>query len=408
VVASTVGPPAALALVRQRSFGPYFAGNALSASGTWFQNLAGALLVYRLTHSAFLLGVLNFVQFAPVLLLAPWAGSAADRHDRRRLLFVAQTTAAALAVLLAALAWAGLARAWVVIVIALALGVTSAASIPSQQALVASLVEPRELPTAVALNSMTYNIARAAGPVAAAASVEYLGIPASFLLNAGSYLVFVAALAVTRPRPQEKAPRESSRLREALPLLREDPRLLAFLIVVAAVGFASDPVNTLAPAFAHEFGYQDTVAGFIIGAFGAGAVTAALVVAGRVAGSRRRMAGTLSLLGLGVVAFSLSPCLALGFVFLFLAGFGYLASNTSATTRLQLGVSEAQRGRIMALWGVAFLGLRPIASLADGAIAAAAGVRVAGVILALPALGGAALLAAVSARRRLSEAEEPG
>jgi MFS family permease len=167
-------------------------------------------------------------------------------------------------------------------------------------------------------------------------------------------------------------------------------------------------VNTLAPAFAHEFGYQDTVAGFIIGAFGAGAVTAALVVAGRVAGSRRRMAGTLSLLGLGVVAFSLSPCLALGFVFLFLAGFGYLASNTSATTRLQLGVSEAQRGRIMALWGVAFLGLRPIASLADGAIAAAAGVRVAGVILALPALGGAALLAAVSARRRLSEAEEPG
>jgi MFS family permease len=407
-VASTVGPPAALALVRQRSFGPYFAGNALSASGTWFQNLAGALLVYRLTHSAFLLGVLNFCQFAPVLLLAPWAGSAADRHDRRRLLFVAQTTAAVLAVLLAGLAWVGLARAWVVIVFALALGVTSAASIPSQQALVASLVEPHELPTAVALNSMTYNIARAAGPVAAAASVEYLGIPASFLLNAGSYLVFVAALVITRPRPQEKAPRESSRLRDALPLLREDPRLLAFLIVVAAVGFASDPVNTLAPAFAHEFGHRDTIAGFIIGAFGAGAVTAALVVAGRVAGSRRRMAGTLSLLGLGVVAFSLSPWLSLGFLFLFVAGLGYLASNTSATTRLQLGVSEAQRGRIMALWGVAFLGLRPIASIADGAIASAAGVRAAGVILALPALAGAAVLVAISARQAPSQAEEPG
>ena len=407
-MASTVGPPAALALVRQRSFGPYFAGNALSVSGTWFQNLAGALLVYRLTHSAFLLGVLNFCQFAPVLLLAPWAGSAADRHDRRGLLFVAQTSAAVLAVLLAALAWAGLARAWVVIVFALALGVTSAVSIPSQQALVASLVEPHELPTAVALNSMTYNIARAAGPVAAAASVEYLGIPASFLLNAASYLVFVAALAIMRPRLQEKAPRESSRLRDALPLLREDPRLLAFLIVVAAVGFASDPVNTLAPAFAHEFGHRDTIAGFIIGAFGAGAVTAALVVAGRVAGSRRRMAGTLALLGLGVVAFSLSPWLPLGFVFLFAAGLGYLASNTSATTRLQLGVTEAQRGRIMALWGVAFLGLRPIASIADGAIASAAGVRAAGVILALPALAGAAVLVAASARRAPSRAEEPG
>ena len=304
---ASVGPTAVLALLRQRSFGPYFAGNALSASGTWFQNLAAALLVYRLTHSALLLGVLNFCQFAPVLVLAPWAGSAADRYDRRRLLFVAQTTAAALALLLAALAWAGLARAWVVIVVALALGVTSAASIPAQQALLASLVEPPELPTAVALNSMTYNIARAAGPVAAAASVEYLGIPASFVLNAASYLVFVAALVIVRPRPQETAPRESSRLRDALPLLRADPRLLGFLSVVAAVGFASDPVNTLAPAFAHEFGHRDTVAGFIIGAFGAGAVTAAFVVAGRVSGSRRRMAVTLSLLGLGIVAFAISP-----------------------------------------------------------------------------------------------------
>jgi MFS family permease len=394
-VASTVGPAAVLALVRQRNFGPYFAGNALSASGTWFQNLAGGLLVYRLTHSAFLLGVLNFCQFAPVLLLAPWAGSAADRYDRRRLLFAAQSGASLLAATLAVLAWAGLAEAWVVIVFALGLGVTSAISIPPQQALLASLVEPRELPTAVALNSMTYNIARAAGPVAAAASVEYLGIPASFLLNACSYLVLVAALVVIRPRPQELA-EGPSRLRDSFRLLREDPRLLAFLVVIAAVGFASDPVNTLAPAFAHAFGHRDTAAGFIIGAFGAGAVTAALVVAGRVAGSRRRMAATLALLALGVIAFSLSPWLSLGFVFLFLAGIGYLASNTSATTRLQLGVGESERGRIMALWGVAFLGLRPLASLIDGAIAATFGVRVAGVVLALPALAGAAVILAVS------------
>src|SRR5213596_1704049 len=119
---SSTGPAAAFALVRQRNFGPYFAGNALSASGGWFQNLAGALLVYRLTHSAFLLGVLNFSQFIPVLLLAPWAGSAADRYDRRRLLFGTQSGAAVLAAVLAVLAWSGLARAWVVIVVALGLG----------------------------------------------------------------------------------------------------------------------------------------------------------------------------------------------------------------------------------------------------------------------------------------------
>src|SRR5439155_7694629 len=213
------------------------------------------------------------------------------------------------------------------------------------------------------------------------------------------YLVFVAALLVIRPRAQEPV-REGSRLRDSFKVLRADPRLLAFLIVVAAVGFASDPVNTLAPAFAHEFGRRDTVAGFIIGAFGAGAVTAAIVVAGRVAGSRRRMALTLVLLGGGVIAFALSPWLPLGFALLFVGGFGYLASNTSATTRLQLGVSEAQRGRIMALRGVAFLGLRPIASLADGAIAAVAGVRVAGVVLALPALAGAIALFLVGRRER--------
>jgi MFS family permease len=247
---------------------------------------------------------------------------------------------------------------------------------------------------------MTYNLARAIGPVLGAASVEYLGIPASFLLNSLSYLVFVGALVAIRPRAQETAARENSSLRDALGLLRADPRLLAFLVVVAAVGFGSDPVNTLAPAFAHGFGRRDTVAGFIIGAFGAGYVTAALFFAGRVAGSRRRMAVTLALLAGGVIGFALSPWLPLGFVLLFVAGFGYLASNTSATTRLQLGVSEAQRGRMMALWGVAFLGLRPLASLADGAIAAAAGVRAAGVILALPAFLGALLLVLLRYRER--------
>jgi MFS family permease len=145
-------------------------------------------------------------------------------------------------------------------------------------------------------------------------------------------------------------------------------------------------VNTEAPAFANAFGHPDTWAGFIIGAFGAGAVSAAFLVAGRVAGSRRRMALTLGALGLGVGLFSITPWLPLAFVFLVLGGFGYLSSNAAATTRLQLGVPPSQRGRIMALWSVAFLGLRPVASLTDGAIAGTVGVRAAGVVLALPAL----------------------
>jgi MFS family permease len=393
------GPRAVWRIVRRRDFGPYFLGNALSATGTWFQNLAAALLIYRLTHSALLLGVLNFSQFIPILVLTPWAGSLADRLDRRKLLLVFQSLAVLLAAGLAALAWAGLATTGVVIADTLCLGVVSAFSAPAQQALIVSLVRRDEVPTAVALNSMTFNLARALGPVGAALSVHYLGIPASFGVNAVSYGVFIVALVVVRPRTQERASRAESRVRDSFKLLRQRPQLAAFLLIVAIVGFASDPVNTLSPAFAHAYGRPDTWAGLIVGAFGAGAVTAALVVAGRVAGSRWRMATTLFLLGAGVAAFSVCPWLVLGFVLLFVGGFGYLASNTSATTRLQLGVAEQQRGRIMALWSLAFLGLRPFASLLDGAIAHTWGVRVAGVVLAIPALL-AALAVTVSALRQ--------
>jgi len=233
---------------------------------------------------------------------------------------------------------------------------------------------------------MTFNLARAVGPATAAVAVEYLGIPAAFGLNAASYLLFVGALLLIGPQPQELADRSVGHMRASLDILRRRPQLVVFLLIVAAVGFASDPVNTLAPAWAHAFGRKDTVAGYIIGAFGAGAVTAGFVVAGRVGGTRRRMFSTLLLLGGGMVVFALTPWLPLALPVLFVAGIGYLASNTHATSRLQLGVEPWERGRIMALWSVAFLGLRPFASILDGAIASAFGVRVAGVLLALPAL----------------------
>ena len=168
---------------------------------------------------------------------------------------------------------------------------------------------------------------------------------------------------------------------------------------MTAVGFASDPVNTLAPAFAHAFGKPDTYAGFIIGAFGAGAVAAAFLLAGRVTGTRRRMVLTLALLGFGLIGFCVVREFPVALGILVVAGFGYLASNTSATSRLQLGVEEHQRGRMMALWSVAFLGLRPVASLIDGALAQAFGVRVAGIVLALPALAGAAAILVLERRR---------
>jgi MFS family permease len=401
--AAATGPAAALRLIGNRNFGPYFVGNAFSASGTWFQNLASALLIWRLTHSALLLGVLNFCNFVPVLVLAPWAGSAADRFDRKRLILVTQLGSTALSGTLALLAWSGAAAVWVVILFALGLGVGSAFSAPASQALIGELVPRGDLGSAVALNSMTYNLARAIGPALAGLSVHSLGIATSFAINAASYLLLVVGVSVVHPAERRRAGRGEARLIESLRLVRAQPRLLAFLLIVAAVGFASDPINTESPAFVHAYGLGtrnlDLWSGVIIGIFGAGAVTAAFALAGRVAGSRRRMAATLTLMGCGVVGFAVSPWIWLGAIFLAAAGFGYLASNTSATSRLQLEVAEHQRGRIMALWSVAFLGLRPIASLADGAIADVAGVRAAGVILAAPTLLLAFTIARLASRR---------
>jgi MFS family permease len=385
---AAVGPGAAWRVIRSRNFGPYFAGNAASASGTWFQNLAASILVFRLTHSPFLLGVLNFCQFVPVLALSPWSGGLADRVDRKRLVVAAQAVAALLSGGLAALAWAGHADEWVVIGFSAALGVVTAISSPSQFALIASLVDDEDVPQAVALNSMTFNLARAVGPATAAAIIATLGIPWAFALNGLSYVALIGGLLASHPRQEERAPH--ARLRDSLTLLRENPSLIAALAIVMIAGFGSDPVNTESPAFAHAYGHSATWAGAIVAVFGGGAVAAALLFAGRVTGTRLRMALTLTALGCGVALFSVSPWLPVGFLCLAIGGFGYLSSNTAATTRLQLGVAPSQRGRIMALWSIAFLGLRPAASLTDGAVAGAFGVRVAGVVLALPALVAAA------------------
>jgi MFS family permease len=387
---------ATLRLIGSRNFGPYFMGNAASASGTWFQNLAATLYVFEQTHSPFLLGVLQFGNFIPVLLLAPWGGSAADRFDRKRLLLGTQVLATLVSGTLALLTWDGRASVALVMTCAVLLGIISAFSAPAGMAMPADLVSRDDLPAAVALNSMTYNLARAIGPTLAGVCVDQFGYAASFGINAGSYLLLALGMLLVTPEARQLATRAESRLRDSLRIARAQPRLLAFLLIVAAVGFASDPVNTESPAFAHAYGIEGQHvriwSGLIVGAFGIGAVSAAFLVAGRITVSPRRMMVTLLVLAAGIAGFALSPTIWVGFAFLAVGGFGYLASNTAATSRLLLGVDNSQRGRIMALWSVAFIGLRPVASLADGGIASAFGVRAAGVALTLPVLLAAAAL----------------
>ncbi len=247
---------------------------------------------------------------------------------------------------------------------------------------------------------MTFNLARAIGPASAAGVIAVFGLPWAFALNSCSYLVLVVGLLMVHPRDEERAARAS--LRDSLALLRADPQARDRAADRDDGGLRLRPdehrvarlrarVRLLGYVGGHDR-RRSSAPGRLPRRCWSRAVSPARAADG---GRRWQPSGS------GVLLFSLAPWLPLGFAFLALAGFGYLGSNTAATTRLQLGVSPSQRGRIMALWSIAFLGLRPVASLADGALAGAFGVRTAGVVPSLPALAGAAL-AASSWRRRVS------
>lgn len=385
--------PSTLRVLTGRNFWPYFVGNLFSNCGTWFQVIAQALLVYRLTGSTFAVGVVNFAQFIGVVVLAPWAGSAADRFDRRRLLVVTQVGAVAVTAALALLNSQGLAPAPVVIGLALILGLTTAFAIPAMQALVPLLVPRDDLGPAVALNSLTFNLARAVGPVAGAFVVATLGITIAFALNSVSYVALILGLVFVHPAGQAPQPAERPKLRESLNLVRQDAMLVILLLTVAAMSLCADPVSTLTPGFAKEiFHRPDSYTGYLVGAYGVGAVVAAVTVAGRARNAVRRLPVTCGMLGLGMAAFGLAPNLGLAYIALAIAGFGYLLTNTAATTAVQLEVADSQRGRVMAIWSLAFLGTRPFGSLADGGVAQAAGLRPAAIMMAAIGLGAAVVL----------------
>jgi len=348
--------------------------------------LAAGILVYRLSESAFLLGLVGFSQFVGVFVLVPWTGAAADRFDRRRLVFVTQGAASTLAAALAVIVLTSSETVAIVIGFVLAIGFVQAFTFPALQAIVPALVPPEHLGPAVALKVVSHNLARGLGPALAALVIATAGIELAFVVNACAYLALVAGLLMVRPR-RAPARAQSYRLRDSFAILRRRPRLAGFMLVAATTAIATDPVNTLTPAFAVDvWGRADTMAGLLLGAFSLGAVTAALTVAGRPGNLRRQLAVRLSLMAGGMIGFALSPAIEAGVACLMVAGFGFLASSTTAVKELQLGVDDAHRGRMMALWSVAFLGVRPFTSLVDGAIASAASPRVSTLVMTVPAV----------------------
>jgi MFS family permease len=386
-------------ILRDRNFWPYFAGNLLSNCGTWFQNIAQAILVYRLTGSTFVVGVVNFAQFISVFVLTPWAGSAADRFDRRRLIIGTQAVAAAVTALLAILQGTGLATTPVVVALALVTGATFALAVPAIQAMVPDLVAPEQMPSALAMSSVTFNLSRAIGPPLGAVVVAQWGIGVAFGLNALSYLGLIAGLLAVTPRQAPRAAGPPPRWRESVRMVRDDHALLSLLVVVAAISITQDPVSTLTPGFSEEvFGRSDTLTGLLVGAFGAGAALAAATAAGRARDPVRRVVPGCVFMGLAMLGFAVAPSLPLALAALFCGGYGFMVTNTGATTALALEAAPEQRGRVMALWSLCFLGTRPFASLADGALASTAGLREAAVLMTLPVLAAGAAMAVLLRR----------
>jgi MFS family permease len=372
----STAPRTAVSLLRDPVFGPYFGAKLFSTAGIWAYNIVAAILVYDLTRSAFQVGLVSVAQFAPQLVLAPLAGTVADRWDRRKLLILGRLAivlgSGGLAVLVTAVGVEGLPGAWPILVGAGVVGIGFAISAPTQNALLPSLVERKDLAAAVALNAVPPTLARAAGPALGALIAATSGPATAFGLAALTNLLFIAVLWRLRVAPHRRATAtRDDRMRAGVLHLWND-RVSALLIVgVMAVSIGSDPVLTLTPALAAGFGGDARLVGTLASAFGVGSAATFLFlhrVRGRFGLEATGTSG-LALMSLGTALTSLATAPPMAIVTLGISGVGFTLAMTAISTLLQQRLPEEVRGRVMALWSVAFLGSRPLASAAHGSIA---------------------------------------
>jgi MFS family permease len=391
-------------LLGDRVYGPFFVGNLVSNCGNWIHNVAAAVVVFELTGSAISVGAVTACLWIGSLVLQPWAGALTDRYDRRRMLIAGQSVsllgAVAVAVPALAIGAEDLPGPWPVYGGTLLIGLGVAFSMPSMQALIPALVPGRALDRAIALNAVSFNLARAVGPAIAGVILISADASVAFAVNVISFTVLIGVLLAIRPRFDQEPARGDPSVRAGLQWVHDDRRAVVLLASMVAIGFATDPINTLTPPMADLVGGGDALVGIMVAAFGAGAVSAAIFVDGIRARVGRERAGTI---GLAVLAgaiglFALSASEAHALVTMALAGAGFLVAITSLTTQLQERVPDPLRGRVLALWGVAFLGTRPISATIDGAIADLVSPRAAALAMAATALGAALLQGREAAR----------
>ena len=387
-----------LRALSSRNFRLYFAGQSVSLVGTWMQQVAMSWLVYRLTGSVILLGVVSFMGQIPTFLLAPVAGVLVDRWDRRRLLIATQVVAMLQAALLAFLVLTGSVQVWQIVLLSLFLGLINTFDIPARQSFFVEIVDNREdLGNAIALNSSMFNAARLMGPSIAGLIVSAVGEGLCFVLNSVSYLAVIVALAAMRlqRRPQNMERRHLlHELREGVGYAFGFPPIRVILLLIALVSLMGMPYSVLMPVFASTILHGDArTFGFLMAASGSGALVSTLYLASRksVIGLDRLIVRATIIFGAGLISFSFSDSLLLSLILLMLTGFGAMAMMASSNTILQTIVDDDKRGRVMSLFTMAFLGMAPFGSLIAGAIAHGMGVRNALLIGGISCLAGGAL-----------------
>lgn len=362
----------------ERDFRLYFSGQALSLIGTWVQQVAMAWITYRVTGSAFMLGLITFSGQIPILLLAPVGGLLADRINRRKLLATIQVVAMLVAAWLGYLSYTETFSAWTLVIASLVLGISSAIEMPTRQAFILQTVHDRSHATnAIALNSLAFNGARVVGPAVAGAVLALIGETACFAVNAVSYLAAIYTLLVMRPRAMDPNRRRGT-MREAIQYLQGFPPARWLLFTVAAVSFCLAPMMTFMPVYAKDIfhGGPDTL-GFLMGASGVGAVIGGVYLANRrtVIGLDARIGAGCLAIGVGLLAFAYNALFLVALPILVLSGTSTILVVTASNMLLQHLVPEHLRGRVMAFFTMSFFGMLPLSALVAGGLAHAIGVQ---------------------------------
>jgi MFS family permease len=365
--------------LRYRNYRFFFYGQLISVMGTWMQTVAQSFLVLSLTHSGTDLGLATAARFLPMLIFGPAGGLFADRRDKRRILYVTQAASGILAGIFAILTGTHLIQMWSVYVLALSLGMVNVFDNPARQSFISEMVPESELANAVTLNSVSVNLARVFGAAVGGILAAVLGLALCFGANALSFIAVIASLAAMNGAllyPAKPVKRLPGQIRQGLRYVRDSPELLVPLLLIALVGTLAWEFQVTLPLMATKvFGGGAASYGIMASVMGGGAVVGGLISAARARPRARSLCVAAIGWGIAITVAAVAPTWPLELGALAFVGYGSITFNSYAKTTLQLAADPAMRGRVMALWAIAWLGSTPIGGPLVGWIAQEAGPR---------------------------------